>query len=175
MNPFTIPLLLLLAPAAGAQSDDARSDRSASSTVDALIDCRKIAANADRLACFDRVAAAIAGVRTSGALLVLDRRDVVQRKRRRFGLANPEGDVFGGGEADRQTEVRELASTIAVVRPSSYGRFALQLADNSVWETIEPLPFPPRTGTAITVKRAALGGFRASVGGGRSVLVKRQR
>ncbi len=163
-------VLALLAPVAAQDGADV------SRTVDRLTECRGIAADADRLACFDRLAARIAVARTSGDLLVLDRRQVVERKRRGFGLANPTSEVFGGGEADRATQVTQLDTTIRAARPAAaYGRWNLELADGSVWQTVDTPSFPPKASAPITLKNAALGGFRASINKGRSFLVKRLR
>ena len=148
----------------------------ASRTVDELARCRTVATDAERLACFDRLAERIAAARSSGELLVLDRSRVVERKRARFGLANPEGDVFGGGEADRATRVTELDTSIAVAKPAAaFGRWNLQLANGSVWQSVDTLASPPKAGATIKLKTATLGGYRASINGGRSFLVKRVR
>jgi hypothetical protein len=148
---------------------------SAPATLDALAGCRKILADAARLACFDVAAARIDSARSAGDLLALDREEVIARKRRQFGLADAARQPLGGGEADRLTEVREVHTTITAVRPTSYARFAVQLANGMVWETIEPLSFAPAVGTAITIRQSGLGGFKASIAGERPVLVKRQR
>lgn len=154
----------------------AQADPDISRTVDRLIECRAITGSEDRLSCFDRLAERIAAARKSGDLLVLDRRVVVERKRRGFGLANPTGQVFGGGEADRATEVRELDTTIrAAVAAAAYGRWNMELANGSVWQSIDTVPVPPRAGVPIKLRTASLGGYRASINGGRSFLVKRVR
>lgn len=164
----------LLAPTAVPPA--AQDPADVSRTVDRLTECRVVPADADRLACFDRLAARIAAARTSGDLLVLDRRQVVERKRRSFGLANPSGDVLGGGEADRVTEVTQLDTTIRTAKPAAaYGRWNLELANGSVWQSVDTLPFPPRSSAPITLKNATLGGYRASIAGGRTFLVKRLR
>lgn len=165
-------LLALLLPAPAATQGGADVSR----TIDQLAECRAIGGDADRLRCFDRLAERIASARKSGELLVLDRTRVVERKRARFGLANPAGDVFGGGEADRATEVKELDTTIRVVKPASaYGRWNMELANGMVWQSVDTLSFGPKTGAPIKLRTASLGGYRASINGGRSFLIKRLR
>lgn len=170
-----LPLIAFLAvilPTPVAAQDGADVSR----TIDRLTECRAITGSDDRLACFDRLAERIASARRNGDLLVLDRRQVVERKRQRFGLANPTGEVFGGGEADRMTEVKELDTTIrAVAAASAYGRWNLELANGSVWQSIDTVSIPPRTTAPIKLRTAPLGGYRASINGGRSFLVKRLR
>lgn len=165
-----LPVLLTLSPATAQRGVDA------SRTVDQLAECRAIAANTERLACFDRLAERIALARKSGELLVLDRTQVVERKRRAFGLANPSGNVFGGGAEDKATEVTEVETTIqAASKTANPGRWNLQLANGMVWQSVDSLPFPPQVGASIRLKAALLGGYRASLNGGRTFLVKRLR
>jgi hypothetical protein len=161
--------LLPTAPAA-AENGSASSD-----VLNALAVCQRVTANADRLACFDKAAEQIATASRSGRLLALDREKVIEQKRQRFGLEDVAENPLGGGEADRLTRVTEVQTAIVGIRPASYARFLLQLANNTVWETIEPLSIAPTVGTAITVRQAGLGGFKAIISGERPVLVKRRR
>lgn len=162
--------LLLAAPAAAQTAADA------SRTVDQLGQCRAVSADGERLACFDRLAERIVAARKSGDLLVLDRKQVVDRKRRAFGLANPTANVFGGGAEDEATEVTELDTTVqSAAATANPGRWNIQLANGMVWQSIDSLPVPPRSGAPIKLKTAILGGYRASINGGRSFLVKRVR
>lgn len=167
-----LPLALLIAPtmaSAEMQEDKTR-------TVDELIACRAVRDDAGRLACFDRATEKLAGARASGELMVMDRKVVVARKQQRFGLTTPTGEMFGGGAADQATEVRQLDSKVVAVIPAkAYGRYDIQLANGSVWQTAETMSFPPKTGAEVTIKEGALGSYRLSVAGGRSVLAKRIR
>lgn len=150
-------------------------DGSASRRVADMIACRVIVDNAARLACFDKAAAATSVAQSSGELLVLDRKKVVANKRAQFGLTQPTAEILGGG-ADKATEVKQLDTTIRIAKPAtSTGRWNMQLADGSVWQTIDPVPFPPETGASIIVRQATLGGYRATIAKGRSILVKRLR
>lgn len=164
-------LAVLVPSVAAAQRSDDRSR-----SVDEVTACRDIRGDAARLRCYDRAAETLAGARASGDILVLDRKTVVARKQQRFGLATPTSEMFGGGDADKATEVRQLDSKIVAIAPAkAYGRFDIQLANGSVWQTLEALSFPPKSGTMVTVKEAAMGGYRLSVAGERSVLTKRIR
>lgn len=167
MRRLLTPIALLAAPVAAQTADTTR-------TVDQLAECRAVPADADRLRCFDRLAERITAARSSGDLLVLDRRQVVERKRRAFGLTGPARDAFTTtGEV---AAVTELNTSIQAIGPTpTPGRWNLQLADGTVWQSVDTLPFPPRKGSAVKVRTASLGGFRASIEGGRSFLVKRLR
>lgn len=165
-------LTLMAMPAIGMAQE--REDKTR--TMEDVLACRTIREDAARLTCFDHATERMAGARASGELMVLDRKTVVARKQQRFGLTTPPGDLFGGGDADHATDVKQLDSKILATAPAkAYGRFDMRLADGSVWQTVDPLPYPPKAGTAVAIKPAPLGGYRASIAGGRSILVKRIR
>ena len=149
-------------------------DRS-SKAFDAVAACRSITDSVARLACFDRNVEAFATARSRGDVMVVDRTRVVERKRASFGLATVGNDVFGGGPEDRSTEVREVETTIRAVAAGRGDLWTLELANGQVWKAIETLRFPPRPGQPIKLTTAPLGGFRASVAGRTSILVKRVR
>ncbi len=154
----------------------AAQDGGAVRQFDELIRCKAIAQNDERLACYDRASAAIVASRASGDLMVLYRKAVIARKQSRFGLAVPTDEMFGGGKADDNTAVRQLESTIKSAKATNvYGRWNLELANGSVWQTIDSMTFSPDPGDKIVLKEASLGGYRASIEGGRSVLVTRIR
>jgi hypothetical protein len=160
-----LPFLIVAAIAAAPQPS------SASRMLDQLAECRAITADGERLACFDRVTAAIATARRDGDLILVDRKEVADRKRARFGLGTATTDLGDGA-----VEVNELDTTVRNAAPSSvYGRFDLALANGTVWQTVDTLPVPPRAGTAIKLRTAPLGGYRASIAGRRAILVKRIR
>lgn len=168
-------LVLLYIGLASSVPVAAQADPDASKTLDALARCQEIPTNAARLTCFESSAREIAAARKSGKLLVLDRDIVVERKRQRFGLADARQIPLGGGKADRDTVVTEVRTTITAAKPAGYARFTLQMANNTVWETIEPLKLEPRPGTAIVIKQSGFGGLKATIAGERPVLIKRQR
>ncbi|WP_322964643.1 hypothetical protein [Sphingomonas fuzhouensis] len=151
-------------------------DETAVRQFDELQRCKTTPDDHARLACYDRAATTILASRAAGDLMVLDRKTVIARKQSRFGLAVPTGEMFGGGKADDATAVRQLDSSIRAVKAANaQGRWNMELANGSVWQTIDTLGFPPDAGDRIVLKEAPLGGYRASVAGGRSILVKRIR
>jgi hypothetical protein len=162
-----------VASLAGAASAQTPSD--SSQTLDSLVACQAIHVDQTRLACLDTATAQIIRARKSGNLLALDRGKVIEQKRRWFGLADAGQNPLGGGEADRLTKVTEIETTITSIKPAGYARFALQLANGTVWQTIEPLTLAPQPGTALMIKQSGFGGFKATIKGERPILVKRQR
>lgn len=146
--------------------------------LDAMIRCRTIADAAARLDCFDRNISALGQARDDKSMIVLDRRAVVKDKEQRFGLERTRGDVFGGGEGDRQTAVPKVETRISRAEqlPGAPGRWNLTLANGMLWQTLEDLSRKPALETPITLERSSLGGFRARIGTqSRSISVKRLR
>lgn len=169
-EPFMAAAALSLAAPAIAQTD------AATVQIKDMIGCRAVTDNTERLACFDRAAASIDAAQSKGELVVLDRRAVIARKQSRFGLPTVGTDLFGGSAADKATTFTQLDTTIrAAAQAASVGRWNLELADGSVWQTIDAPSLPPRAGAAITVRQASLGGYRATIARQRSILVKRLR
>src|SRR5579864_7763283 len=54
--------------------------------VQSLLDCRKLSDSAERLACYDKAAAAMASATTSGDLVALDREQRRAARRQAFGF-----------------------------------------------------------------------------------------
>lgn len=162
---------LLAAPITA--SGQARGD--ATRALDELAGCRAVAADAERLACFDRVAAGVATARASGELLAFDRETVTAERRRTFGLVDaPES--AGAEAAARAAKVRQLASTITgVSQGPGLGLWRLTLANGQVWQTLNPDRYGPRAGASIRLITTVTGGFRASIDRGALVQVKRIR
>ncbi len=169
-KPFMVAIGLTLPVPALAQAGDATA------RLRDMIGCRTTIDDARRLACFDKAVASIDAAQSKGELVVLDRRNVIARKQSRFGLPAPRTDMFGGGPADKATSFTQLDTTIRAARlAGSTNRWNLELADGSVWQTIDAPPLPPEVGTKIVVKQASLGGYRATIARQRSILVKRLR
>jgi hypothetical protein len=150
---------------------DAQGRRS-EEPVDAVVACRGERDDRARLACFDRTIAVIAVGRQTGELIVLNREKVVDRRRRSFGLPSANAQAV----ADvRGATVRELSGVVrAVSLTRTPGRYVFELTDNSAWEMLEPAS-PPSAKEAVTIAAVRLGGFRAKIGRGRAVMVKRVR
>jgi hypothetical protein len=127
-------------------------------TMQQLIACRTIADSAQRLACYDRAAAAVDKAIASRNLVVIDRARATAAKRSLFGFSIPNfGGLFGGGEND----VKQIESTIATVGHNPEGGWLLKLADGSVWTQVDDaeLGLPPARGEKVVVSRGSLGSF----------------
>jgi hypothetical protein len=141
-------------------------------TIQQLIACRTIADSAQRLACYDREAAAVDKAIASRDLVVIDKARATAAKRSLFGFSVPNfGGLFGGGEND----VKQIESTIATVGHNAEGGWLLKLADGSVWTQVDDaeLGLPPERGQQVTVSRGALGSFYVQLGKHPGFKVKR--
>jgi len=141
-------------------------------TMQQLIACRTIADSAQRLACYDREAAAVDKAIASRDLVVIDRARATAAKRSLFGFSIPNfGGLFGGGEND----VKQIESTIATVGHNPEGGWLLKLADGSVWTQVDDaeLGLPPTRGEKVVVSRGSLGSFYIQLGKQPGFKVKR--
>jgi hypothetical protein len=137
-----------------------------------LMTCRSIADSTQRLACYDRQAAAIGQAIASKDLVVIDKAKATAAKRSLFGFSIPDfGGLFGGNE----NEVKEIASTIARVRHNPEGGWLVDLADGSTWTQTDdaPLGLPPERGNKVVVHRGSFGAFFLRVAGQPGIRVKR--
>src|SRR5689334_2671937 len=83
---------------------------------EALVHCRSIAEAAARLQCYDSAAAALEQAAERRDVVVVDRAQVRESRRRLFGLALPHLPIFGGsdnGHDNDDEEISQIESTIA--------------------------------------------------------------
>ena len=169
-----LPTAPLAAQEKDAQEKDGGAPTKAAQIVDELSACRAIAADAARLACFDRTAAALVTARADKQLVVIDREDVKKTKRSLFGFSLPKINLFGGGKDDNdEPELKEINATVQGVRGIANGLWVVTLEDGSQWQFTETMTFPPKAGDPIIIKRGALGSYFGSVKGRLGVKIKR--
>jgi hypothetical protein len=127
--------------------------------VQGLLDCRKLTDNGERLACYDKAAAAMENATTSGDLVALDRAQRRAARRQAFGFTLPSLSFLDRGE--KAEDINTLTSTIAAVSEDPYGKLIIRLEDGAVWRQTEAqdLARRPRKGSTVTLKRGMLGGF----------------
>ncbi len=144
---------------------------SGAQVLDAFGDCRRIADDRERLACFDRAADRLA--RDRAGLVVLDREDMKRTRRSLFGMALPNIRIFGRSDDD-VPKITEIKAKVASAQRLQHGFYRIRLDDESVWETVEGAPYlDPAAGDAINIKAGTLGSFRANVRKERPVRIKR--
>lgn len=164
--------IAIAAASGGAQAQDDEVTPPAPQVFQALVACRAIADDAQRLACYDQQVAAVAAAEQSRDIVVYDRTDVREAQRGLFGLRLPRIRLFGSDDE----QVDRIESTLTAVSGGQSSRpWVLRLADGSLWRQIdsEQLSRDPRAGHPIVIERAALGSFRAEIDGMRPIRVTR--
>ena len=172
-------VFLLQGVGVGAQGGDA--------AMAALARCRTITAADARLSCFDEAAARIDEAVKAKELTIVDKRDVQKARRSLFGFSLPRIPLFGiggdrppeglarawiagdRGDAKGGDDVAQLDTVLIGATPLANGRFELRLLDGAVWQTTDPLAFPPRPNTKVRIRRGALGNFFIAFQGERIV------
>jgi len=141
---------------------------------EALVRCRALADDSARLQCFDAAAANLQQAAERRELVVVDRQQVRESRRRLFGLALPRLPIFGGGD-EEEDEIDSIESQVASASQIEFGRWLVRLEDGSTWVQTdnEILAGRPRPGQPVRVSRAALGTFMMRVNNQPGVRVRR--
>jgi hypothetical protein len=173
-------LLLGLMTAAYAQRGNQREQRKQEQPAlfEALVRCRALTDSAARLQCFDEAAAALDQAAQRRDIVVVDRGQVRESRRRLFGLALPRLPIFGGDDDSRPDpeEITQLEGTVARASQDGYGHWVVRLQDNSLWVQVDDnrLALGPRPGQPVLIRRAALGSFVMRVNGQPGIRVQRR-
>ena len=141
--------------------------------VSAVLACRQVADNADRLACYDRAAGTLGEAVAKRELVVFDRDSVRKTKRGLFGFSIPNLGIFG--DEDDAVEVKQVDGVIAGVGRNADGGIIVKLADGSRWTQMDGKVFAiePRSGDKVVIKKGALGSYMMSVARQPGIKVKR--
>jgi hypothetical protein len=140
--------------------------------VERLMGCRSITSAEERLACFDREAAAMNQAIASKDLVFIDKEKARAASRGLFGFSIPNfGGLFGGDE----DEIKQIESTVTRSGRNADGGWVFYLADGSVWTQTDdwPLGLPPERGDKVVVSRGLLGSFRLKLNKQPEIKVKR--
>lgn len=179
---MTRKLFLLAALLAGltspafAQRGDRQQERRPE-TFEALVHCRAIAEATARLQCFDAAAAALEQAAERHDVVVVDRAQVRESRRRLFGLALPHLPIFGGGDNDRDDqEISQIEGVVAAAGQNNYGQWTVRLREGGTWVQTDhnPLALEPRPGQPVSIHRGTLGSYMMRVGRQPGIRVRRQ-
>lgn len=143
---------------------------------EALTRCRTVGNDAARLDCFDRAVAAMQAAEGRGEILLVDRHQVRQTRRRLFGLPLPEFSLFGSRE-NPADQPRLVEGVIAAATLDRNRDWLVRLQDGAEWLQRDDhvLALEPRPGQRVIVTRNAIGTFMMRVNGQPGIRVKRVR
>jgi hypothetical protein len=150
--------LVLGAALAGLSAAASRAEGPAP-VVQGVIDCRKLEAAADRLACYDRAVDAMATAERAGDLVAIDGRQRSVLRRQAFGFNIPSLTLLERGPKAVQDE--RIEAKVASASRDPYGRWTIGLEDGAVWAQTDDgvLGRDPRPGSTAIIHRGALGSF----------------
>ncbi len=151
-----------------------RSNTAMPSVVANLVNCRAIAAAADRLACFDRAAQSLQTALSGGELLVVDRAQATAARRQAFGSTEAPADILQPPRPEDRIDAIE--TTLVRASQADDNRWTFVLADGSTWRQADTdrVRIVNREGEAVRVRRGALGSYLLTVGRSGVVRVRRQ-
>lgn len=171
-------LLLAGGPAALAADRPTPPPAARPEAFEALMRCRAIAEAAARLQCFDAAAANLDAAAARRDVVIVDRAQVREGRRRLFGLALPRIPIFGGGDGDDHDadQVQTVEGVIASVAEGG-NRWTISLQDGAIWvqQDYNQLAFRPRPGQHVVINRGAMGSFMMRVNNQPGIRVQRVR
>lgn len=156
-----------------AGANAATPDRS--TVADAVIRCRMIGSDKERLRCFDAAARAFDGAIAAREVVVVDRARVEEQRRARFGERRRAAELPDLQDADGK-KLESLTSLLQQASQGGDGNWAFTLADGSRWLQTDGQRFAvaPRAGEKIVIKHAALGTYKLAVGRQPAIRVRRR-
>lgn len=148
---------------AGATAKDKQAQGPAPKIFTDVTDCRGIADNALRLACYDRTVSALATAQQAKDLYVADKETMRETRKGLFGFNLPRVKLFEND--DLGDDVKSIETTIKSVGMGSKG-YIFVLEDGARWaQTDSAYMDKPKPGAKIRIRRAALGSFMGSIDG----------
>lgn len=145
--------------------------------LEAVTACRKITADAERLACFDASVAKLDAAASNRDVVVLDRQQIRETRRSLFGFTLPKLALFGGREGTpEKEEFTQLTAKLTAVGRTSDGGYTFVLDTGARWRQTDVTAFgrTPRPGDEVTIFQAALGSFKMRIGNAPAIRVRRE-
>lgn len=161
-------LTIALAPGLAAAADSPGRAQA----FQAVLDCKKVADPAARLACYDAAAAKMGEAETKGDIVVIDRAQASAAHRQAFGLSLPSLSFVT--KALKPEEVDRLEGVVKSARVDINGKWTVVLEDGARWRQISgDLQRPPKAGSKVAIRKGTLGSFLMNVDGQASIKVHR--
>jgi hypothetical protein len=140
---------------------------------EAVVACRALTDDSQRLACYDKAVAAMADAEKTGDLLTMDRAQRRAVRRQAFGLSLPSLAIFDKGE--KPEEAGRITAKVAAARQDPYKKWIVRLDDGAVWRQTDDneLFNDPHAGSTVEIRNGALGSFFMKVDGQPAIRVHR--
>jgi hypothetical protein len=156
---------MMIAPAGAAARP------SATDPLERLAQCKAIAADADRLACYDREVAALQTKVDAKELAIVDPASVRSATR-----TTPDGIPAGDNGETSPDKIQLLETMTTSVWRTGDNSVAFALPNGTQWQqTDSTAVFGLKAGAPVTLKRAAFGSYFARLGKNIPIRVKRTR
>jgi hypothetical protein len=162
---------VLAVPVVASAADGPKSATPA--TIKALFDCRSVAADTERLACYDKAVGAVNTAEKTGEVIIVDRNEARAARRQAFGLDLSALSILDRSE--EKTEVDRVVGEIVSARHGADGRWIVVLANGAVWRQSDDqsLSKDPRQGSKVEIRKAAMGSYFMNIDGQRAVRARR--
>lgn len=159
--------------AVGAAQAAAPVVRDVAPALKALLDCRGVAENDKRLACYDAAVDSITAAEKKGDVIIVDRQQAQAARRQAFGLDLSALSIFDRG--DKAEEVDRIAGEVTKAVRGADGRWILTLADGATWRQADDrsLSSPPKAGSKVEIRKAAAGSYLMNIDGQTAVRARR--
>jgi len=161
-----------LAASPAAAKDKAAANSAHAAAFQAVLDCRGVADNAARLACYDAAAGKMGEAETRGDIVVIDRAEANAAHREAFGLHVPSLSFVT--RAVKPEDVDRVEGVVESARADVNGRWTFRLQGGAVWRQISgDLMRPPHAGSKVSIRKGSIGSFLMNVDGQPSIKVHR--
>jgi len=142
-----------------------------------LSECRAIADSDQRLACYDRAAAAVDSAEQAGDLVVMDRGQVTNAKRSLFGFDTSALNIFDRGDPERRVVVDNVTLTVARAYRADGGKWTVIMSDGQVWKQLDNTQLfnPPKAGDEAKIRKASLGSYFMNIDGQNAIRARREK
>lgn len=141
--------------------------------VKAVIDCRSISDPTQRLACFDRTVATMAGADAKGDLITLDQEQRKAIRRQAFGFTMPSFTLFDKGE--KPEEVSKASFKVAQAWQDLEHHWNFKLETGAIWRQTDSdeLYHDPHAGSVADISKGAMNGYFMKIDGQQAIRVMR--
>lgn len=173
MKPAALKVALATAGVAVLVAGSASAAEPAHPALAELSGCAAVAETAAKAACFEAAAAALDRAVRAGEIVIVQRQEAQAAQRNAFGLNLPSLSILD--RASGSTPLESVTGEVVRARRDESGRWVVELKDGAVWRQTDDIPLspPPRPGSRVEIRRAALGSFFMKIDAHRGVRARR--